>query len=79
MSTDAMAPPVPEDGQVGLNSPPESNSALRDAGSDSELSDLEPEPDTKPPLVIEPDHISDGGVPVFKPNMEQFADFQRCE
>jgi hypothetical protein len=78
MSTDAMAVPVPVGDPVGLNSPPDSNPALGDGGSDSELSDLEPESDPKDPLEIEPPFISEGNVPVFKPSMEEFADFQRC-
>jgi jmjN domain len=77
MSTDAMAVPAPEGEPVGLHSPPESNSAPKDLGSDSELSDLEPEPDTDELVGIKPEYISDGGVPVFRPSMEEFADFQR--
>jgi len=79
MSTDAMAIPAPEREPVGLHSPPDSNSALKDNGSDSELSDLEPEPEheTNELTDLEPDHYSDGSVPVFKPTMEEFADFQR--
>lgn len=84
MSTDAMEvlppamdAPAPVKELVGLHSPPDSNSALKDGGSDSELSDLEPEPDTEELMGIEPDYISDGGVPVFRPSMEEFADFQR--
>ncbi len=78
MSTDAMAVPVPDAGPVGLNSPPDSNPAMRDGSSDSELSDLEPEPDNnKAPLIIEASY-HDGGVPVFKPTMDEFADFPRC-
>jgi hypothetical protein len=77
MSTDAMAIPAPEGEPVGLHSPPESNSALKDNGSDSELSDLEPEPETNELLDLQPDYYSDGGVPVFRPSMEEFADFQR--
>ena len=72
-----MAAPAPEGEPVGLQSPPDSNSAPKDPGSDSELSDLEPEPDTDELVGIEPEYISDGGVPVFRPSMEEFADFQR--
>jgi len=72
-----MAVPAPEGEPVGLHSPPDSNSAPKDLGSDSELSDLEPEPDTDELVGIEPEYISDGGVPVFRPSIEEFADFQR--
>lgn len=72
-----MATPVPQPAPVGLNSPPDSNSALKDGGSDSELSDLEPDVDITEKLEVEPDHISPGGVPVFKPTMDEFADFTR--
>lgn len=72
-----MAASVAQSAPVGLNSPPDSNSALKDGGSDSELSDLEPDIDNSEKLEIEPDHISSGGVPVFKPTMEEFADFTR--
>jgi hypothetical protein len=78
MSTDAMAVAVPDEGPVGLNSPPDSNPALGDGGSDSELSDLEPEIDNTAPLVIQPSYYSDGGVPVFEPTMDEFSNFQRC-
>jgi hypothetical protein len=80
MSTDAMAVPAPESQPVGLHSPPDSNSAPKDNDSDSELSDLEPDPEPEPEtseLNLKPDHYSDGGVPVFRPSMEEFADFQR--
>ncbi|CZS88635.1 related to regulator of deoxyribodipyrimidine photo-lyase PHR1 [Rhynchosporium graminicola] len=77
MSADTMAVPAAQDTSVGLNSPPDSNSALKDGGSDSELSDLEPDIDINEKLEIEPDHISSGGVPVFKPTMEEFVDFTR--
>jgi jmjN domain len=81
MSTDAMAVAAPESEPVGLHSPPDSNSAPKDNGSDSELSDLEPdlelEPETSELHDLKPDHYSDGGVPVFRPSMEEFADFQR--
>jgi hypothetical protein len=79
MSTDAMAIPVPEGPPVGLHSPPDSNPAMRDGGSDSELSDLEPELSPNAPLEIQPAYTSDGGVPVFKPTMDEFKDFQRCK
>ncbi|KAH7354891.1 hypothetical protein BKA65DRAFT_230343 [Rhexocercosporidium sp. MPI-PUGE-AT-0058] len=77
MSTDTMAVPVAQAAPVGLNSPPDSNSAIKDGGSDSELSDLEPDIELSEKLEVEPDHISSGGVPVFKPTMEEFADFTR--
>jgi hypothetical protein len=85
MSTDAMAVAAPESEPVGLHSPPDSNSAPKDIGSDSELSDLEPDPDPEPEPEpetnelhdLKPDHYSDGGVPVFRPSMAEFADFQR--
>lgn len=72
-----MAVPAAQAAPVGLHSPPDSNSALKDGGSDSELSDLEPDIDVPEKLEVEPDHISSGGVPVFKPTMEEFADFTR--
>tara|TARA_R110002060_G_scaffold37629_2_gene48761 strand:+ start:325 stop:606 length:282 start_codon:yes stop_codon:yes gene_type:complete len=77
MSAETMAAPAPQAVPVGLNSPPDSNSALKDGGSDSELSDLEPDADITEKLEVEPDHISPGGVPVFKPTMDEFADFTR--
>jgi hypothetical protein len=85
MSTDAMAVAAPESEPVGLHSPPDSNSAPKDNGSDSELSDLEPDPEPEPEPEpetselhdLKPDHYSDGGVPVFRPSMDEFADFQR--
>ncbi|KAL2070708.1 hypothetical protein VTL71DRAFT_13734 [Oculimacula yallundae] len=69
--------PAAQAAPAGLHSPPDSNSALKDSGSDSELSDLEPDIDLNEKLEIEPDHISPDGVPVFKPTMEEFADFTR--
>jgi hypothetical protein len=80
MSTDVMAVLAPENQPVGLHSPPDSNSPTKDNGSDSELSDLEPDPEPEPEtseLNLKPDYYSDGGVPVFRPSMEEFADFQR--
>jgi hypothetical protein len=78
-SIDAMAAPAPgkaEREETGLHSPPETN--MKDCTSDSELSELEPEPDTNELVDLQPDHYSaDGSVPVFKPTMEEFADFQR--
>lgn len=62
---------------VGLHSPPESNSAQKDGGSDSELSDLEADHTSHDLLNVEPDHISEGNVPVFRPTMEEFKDFQK--
>lgn len=68
-----------EGGPVGLNSPPDSNPAMKDGGSDSELSDIEPESEkNKEPLIIEPVY-TEGGVPVFKPSMDDFKDFERCK
>ena len=81
MSTDAMAVVATESEPVGLHSPPDSNSAPKDIGSDSELSDLEPdlepEPESNELHDLKPDYYSDGGVPVFRPSMDEFADFQR--
>jgi hypothetical protein len=76
MSVDAMAvPAVGAEGQ--LQSPPQSNKdsphSQKLDGTDSELSDLEEEEDIG---VIEPDHYSDDGVPVFKPTMVQFKSFK---
>jgi hypothetical protein len=72
-------PPVGKEDKMetGLHSPPETN--MKDTSSDSELSDLEPEFDKKDELEdLQPDHYSpDGTVPVFKPTMEEFEDFQR--
>jgi len=63
--------------ETGLHSPPETN--MKDTDSDSELSDIEPELDKKDELTdLHPDHYSpDGTVPVFKPTMDEFEDFQR--
>jgi hypothetical protein len=69
-----------------LNSPPDSNNALKSEGSDSELSDLEDDaveggaPDVEDEVKddigeVTPDHWS-GTVPVFKPTMHQFKDFK---
>ncbi|KAJ5042027.1 uncharacterized protein L3040_004587 [Drepanopeziza brunnea f. sp. 'multigermtubi'] len=69
--------PAQETAPVGLHSPPDSNSAIKDGGSDSELSDLEPEIEASEKLEVAPDHISEGGVPVFKPSMAEFVDFTR--
>lgn len=87
MSTNTKAATAPEPLGDGLNSPPDSNPALKDSGSDSELSDLEPDSDIsdkveeKPDIKaeIKPAYFSDGGVPVFKPAMAEFADFDRCK
>jgi len=75
----------------GLSSPPDSNNASKhDDGSDSELSEID-EPEAEPTAEAEPEpqqepeddigevvpfEISDG-VPIFKPTMEQFKDFQK--
>lgn len=68
--------------ETGLQSPPETN--MKDTSSDSELSDLEPELTKEEELKddeltdLQPDHYSpDSTVPVFKPTMEEFKDFQR--
>ncbi|KAI6710200.1 hypothetical protein JHW43_007278 [Diplocarpon mali] len=74
MSTDTAAVPAAQPAPAGLNSPPDSMSAIKDSGSDSELSDLEPEVYA---LDVEPAYISDGNVPVFQPTMDEFADFTR--
>ena len=70
MSTDVTAVPALQGNPVGLHSPPDSNPAMRDGSSDSELSDLEPETDKSSLLDIKPSYISEGGVPVFKPSMD---------
>lgn len=78
MSTDTMAmPAAADDATAGLHSPPDSNPAIKDGASDSELSDLEPDMEASDILEVEPDHVSEGNVPVFKPTMEEFADFTR--
>lgn len=80
MSTDAIEVAVPESEvhipkDAGLSSPPASNNADKLDASDSELSDLdEPEEDIG---EVVPDHYADDGrVPVFKPPMSQFKNFQ---
>ena len=82
-----------ESAPVFLHSPPDSNNAQKSDATDSELSDLEDEPvlegnalpsfsniqDETPEEDIgevTPDHWS-GAVPVFRPTMHQFKDFQR--
>ena len=76
MSVDAMAVPA-LGAEAQLHSPPQSNKdsppSHKVDDSDSELSDLEEEEDIG---VVEPDHISDDGVPVFKPTMAQFKSFK---
>ena len=76
MSADATAvgpAPGPAVEVNGLHSPPDSN--MKDA-SDSELSDLEDNPELLDDIGdIEPEYYSDGGVPVFVPTMRQFEDF----
>ncbi|KAF4628181.1 hypothetical protein G7Y89_g9973 [Cudoniella acicularis] len=80
----AVPPPGTTMEASGLHSPPDSNT--KDA-SDSELSDLE---DQEPPAPeaaaagdaddigeVTPDYYSNDGVPVFKPNMDQFKDFTK--
>jgi hypothetical protein len=76
MSADtAVAAPETEQ---QLHSPPPSNrdsTSLKHDGSasESELSDLEdPEEDIG---EVAPAYIGDGGVPVFKPTMDQFKSF----
>jgi hypothetical protein len=73
---------------TGLHSPPDSNTAAKLDGSDSELSDIEDMVEEQlksaPPEAedvddigeVVPDHWS-GTVPVFKPTMHQFKDFKR--
>jgi hypothetical protein len=100
MATDTVVVPVLDEAMAGLNSPPDSNPALKDTGSDSELSDLEPDladydmmsadqpapqpadsivPESKDPYLLDIRPIRfEGGVPVFKPTMEEFSDFTRC-
>jgi hypothetical protein len=79
-SMDTMAEPVATKAdrmETGLHSPPETN--MKDTDSDSELSDIEPEQEKRDELEdVQPDHYSpDGTVPVFKPTMDEFEDFQR--
>ncbi|XP_044723912.1 jmjC domain, hydroxylase domain-containing protein [Hirsutella rhossiliensis] len=73
-----------------LYSPPDSNDAAKTDATDSELSDLDDEPANKPTEAdqekedhdhddigeVLPDHWS-GNVPVFRPTMHQFKDFER--
>lgn len=69
--------------ETGLNSPPETH--MKDTSSDSELSDLEPEPEKETDTTekgelgeVHPvEYSSDGTVPIFKPTMDEFEDFQR--
>lgn len=62
-----------------LHSPPPSNKdstslKLDGSASESELSDLE---DTEDDIgEVTPAFIGDGGVPVFKPTMDQFRSFK---
>lgn len=65
--------------------PPNSADGKKNAseGVPSELSDLDLDPNAAAPSVeaieedIEPDHYYEGGrIPVFKPTMDQFRDFQ---
>ena len=66
----------PERPETGLHSPPETN--MKDTSSDSELSDLEPENEKSDLGELHPAEYSpDGTVPIFKPTMEEFEDFQR--
>lgn len=90
-SLETMAVPgtdKPERAETGLNSPPETH--MKDSSSDSELSDLEPEPEPEKEQEqgeekdngelgeIHPvEYSPDGTVPIFKPTMEEFKDFQR--
>jgi len=63
--TSALTPPTSDD----------MNSHKHD-DNDSELSDLDDVEDDE--HLYAPDHYYDGGkIPVFKPNMEQFADFKK--
>lgn len=96
-----MALPVLLGEQVGLHSPPDSNSTLLDC-SDSELSDLHPDPDLDqdpdpdPPVIfgpqtppqdtndlrdVAPAEWSDEpnrSVPIFRPTMAEYQDFDKC-
>ncbi|KAI9742425.1 MAG: hypothetical protein M1818_003959 [Claussenomyces sp. TS43310] len=69
------APDLQHSPHQGLSSPPDSNTALKLDGSDSELSDLEDQEEDIGDIT--PDHYADEGrVPVFKPTTEQFKDFK---
>lgn len=66
--TSALTPPVSEE----MNHEQEKDS------EDSELSELELDEEEEEEEEITPDHYWDGGkIPVFKPTMDQFRDFQK--
>ncbi|KAH8698377.1 putative jumonji family transcription factor [Talaromyces proteolyticus] len=84
---DQLPPPPPAPAETTTNSitPPNSADGKKHApeGLPTELSDLELDHNGAAPSVepveedIEPDHYYEGGkIPVFKPTMDQFRDFQ---
>lgn len=81
MSHDPQAVPssaLPGNNRSSVPSPPDSNNASKvDGGSDSELSDIEDHEDIIGTVV--PDGWSgekNTGVPIFRPTMAQFKDFE---
>lgn len=70
VSNEDTMPPKP------VLTPPASDEGMEKKDDvDSELSDIDMDDDEG---EIEPDHFFDGGkIPVFKPTMAQFRDFQR--
>jgi hypothetical protein len=79
MSADTVVVAPPPETEKQLHSPPPSNKdstslKLDGSASESELSDLEDSEDDIGEVT--PAFISDGGVPVFKPTMDQFKSFK---